>query len=247
MAEAVEFLQREKADIVYGFVQVIEFEKDLEIVQVKYYPNERKQTNGKILSANEKNELYCHMFDLLGRNFRQGKSYVSRGPVARVLTKELAEKCPFDTELSLGEDAVWNLSLLKQDPHAGFIRSVWYLYCRKQDSASQIFDDNYKLKSTSMLAKLWALTTSEASQQACLRKAFEMTRTLALHYYLTLNFKDDGMVAANHDFNHLLSQYPWNNILKFANARKSGWKELIKFILIKTNLLLPAYAIKSKL
>lgn len=247
LAEAVDFLQGEKADIVYGFVQLIQFEKNWVTAQDKYYLNRREQKKGIILSDKEKKELYCHMFDLLGSKFKQGNGYISRGPVARVLTKDLAVKCPFDTSLSLGEDAIWNLSLLQNNPKAGFVRSVWYLYCQKQNSASRNFNDSYKAKCTKMIEKYWEMAGDTPSKVACLRKVFEIIRILVIHYYLTEKFAAGGIRNAVRDLNQLLLQHPWNTILRYNIVKCAGWKEFLKFVLLETNLLLPAYAIKKSI
>ena len=64
------------------------------------------------------------MFDLSNKKFWQGKSYISRGPVARVVKKELVESCRFDPTLFLGQDAVWNLTLLQKTEKAAVVNSI---------------------------------------------------------------------------------------------------------------------------
>ena len=246
LADAESALRQKDYDFVYVFVLPIKSLVEFKAVKEEIFAIEMIPKVATTLSEQDKRQLYCHMFDLLGNKFKKEGCFINRGPVARIVRKSIAESCPFDTALSLGEDAVWNLSLLKIAKIIGVVDTIWYLYFRHEGSASQKFDDSYKNKCSLMLSKLWEMADDTVSKTACLHKVFEITKSLADHYYLTDNFKQQGLLAAARDFKTLRSQSPWNLILQYTNVRRAGWKELLKYILIKSNLILPVYAILIK-
>lgn len=73
-------------DIVYGLVHYVkkgtEWEEDDHTDSLELNP----------IDATGYRELYRHMFDLGSPSFRKNGGYVSRGPVARLVKRELAEK-----------------------------------------------------------------------------------------------------------------------------------------------------------
>lgn len=85
-------------DVVYGLVHYVkkgaEQEEDARADSLELKP----------IDATGYRELYRHMFDLRSPAFRKNDGYVSRGPVARIVKRELAEKNLFNPNLVLGED-----------------------------------------------------------------------------------------------------------------------------------------------
>lgn len=75
---------------------------------------------------------------LIGLRYRIRFSdgYINRGPVARLIQRELALETPFDEALSVGEDLIWNLQLLKKSRKVSLVRESWYAYWRNPQSVS---------------------------------------------------------------------------------------------------------------
>mgnify|MGYP001519236304 FL=1 len=99
LMDAYQVLQKYDLDLLYGMTQCMN-EGELCI---------RKQdrclpVSVDFLDRKGQNELYCHMFNVSRDRFKCGKRYVSRGPIARVVKKSLAEQNLFDEKLAFGED-----------------------------------------------------------------------------------------------------------------------------------------------
>lgn len=240
MYEASKALQQTELDIIYGFVRQVFSGDELILLQKELAHRSHKSISVEILSELEHKRLYCHMFDLHGKEFKKGDLYINRGPVARIVKKSIAEKCEFDISLSLGEDAVWNLMLLQTTKKVGIVKSLWYVYFSKEGTASTNYKKDFKQNCTIMLERLWELAYDDSSKTACLRKILEMTTFIPAYYYQTVFFKDRSILSAVRDFNQLLLNYPWNMVLHFSNIKNAGWKAILKFLLIKTNLMIPA-------
>lgn len=120
-------------DIVYGLVHYVkkgaEQEEDAHADSLELKP----------IDTAGYRELYRHMFDLGSPSFRKNGGYVSRGPVARIVKRELAEKNLFNPNLILGEDELWNLDLLEatDTDELAIVYHDWYLYMENLMSTSR--------------------------------------------------------------------------------------------------------------
>jgi len=54
--------------------------------------------------------------------------YIGRGPVSRLVRTKLAQRVPFDPDLTFGEDLIWNLQLLMECRQVCLVRESWYAY-----------------------------------------------------------------------------------------------------------------------
>ncbi len=78
----------------------------------------------------------------------QGKAYVGRGPVARIIKSDLAGRALFDTSLKMYEDTVWNVDIVHLAGKICVVDSVWYGYYDTADSASKGFHTDEIERST---------------------------------------------------------------------------------------------------
>ena len=68
------------------------------------------------------------------------RGYISRGPVSRIIKKELAEKVQFNAEVTIGEDIIWNLDVLNACNKICVARRTWYYYYNNSESAVNKFN-----------------------------------------------------------------------------------------------------------
>ena len=54
--------------------------------------------------------------------------YIGRGPVSRLIRREIVQGILFDPALTIGEDLVWNLEILKQCRKVCLVKESWYSY-----------------------------------------------------------------------------------------------------------------------
>lgn len=77
---------------------------------------------------------------------------ITKGPVARLIRRELFQAHPFRTELSIGEDQVWNLEVLSAAPRVCVAHRHWYWYWQNEASAMHQFRADYRLRWEAQLA-----------------------------------------------------------------------------------------------
>lgn len=110
----------------------------------------------------------CHIFekeeiDFVMRSFFtqrnpefsniQGIGAVNRGPYARLIRGDVAKSVCFEGCLVIGEDAEWNMRLLRACDKVCFVNSIWYGYLQLPNSAihkyygnrAKLLEDYHKL------------------------------------------------------------------------------------------------------
>lgn len=71
-----------------------------------------------------------------------GAGYIMRGPVARLVRRDIAKQVHFPEDISIGEDLIWNLNLLKVCKRVGIQKELWYGYVIHGDSAVRGYHAN---------------------------------------------------------------------------------------------------------
>ena len=225
------------ADIVYGLVQV--FEKSIR-------KSEKIEEKKLIIVGEEIRKLATHMFDLHDNTFKTELGYVNRGPCARLVSSEIIQGVRFNSELALGEDSIWNLNLLNKYPKCVVDYNLWYCYRMVAESASHKYRENAKRDFSALMFNYIRFTKQFHAQKHCFNKAWESIGEICTKYYLNSQY-GHSFVYANYDQYQYLQEYPWNKIFCFSWACKAGVKGIIKWILIKLNLVLVFKIVKNKL
>ena len=225
-------------DVVYGLVHYIK-KGTMQEKNTRLDPLELKK-----IDTNRYGELYRHMFDLKSPFFRKGNSYVSRGPVARILKRELAEKHPFNSDLILGEDELWNLDILEATDNLAVVYHDWYLYMENLMSTSRKPNPDFIRQHRDLLVSMLPyMQKHEGSLEgAFANRVFESLHAIACGYYLT-SLKKDGFLESIKEFNKMVASYPYT-LITYKYANQGGRKNLIKFALMKVGCLLIAYKLK---
>lgn len=225
-------------DVVYGLVSFIK--KGSEIKESdQLYP----LTVNKI-GYKEYCELYRHMFDLGAALFKKESGYVSRGPVARIVKREIAKRNLFNTNLVLGEDELWNLDLLEATNNLAVVYHKWYLYIENPLSTSRKPNPDFVGQHRDLLVSMLPyMKKHEGSLEgAFANRVFESLHEIIIGFYLT-SLNKEGILKSMKRFNKMVSSFPYN-ILTYKYAKMGGIKTLIKFGLLKMGCLLLGYKIK---
>lgn len=211
-------------DVFYGFVKCV---KPQELI----FSNESEvgpYFQSKKLDYTLRKRLYQHMIDLSSDEFKGYRQYVSRGPYARVVKRRLAIECPFDQTLTLGEDSIWNLTILKHEPSCVLCYSTWYYYVFNSDSATHTFSQFYLQEIEKFLVVLQNFIINEQTKVNYLRKTIELLAQLN-------NVKESPSLSIqNHTSTYKMMQSsPWNYAFKWEYGKQLKRKNFVKFILIK--------------
>lgn len=179
------------------------------------------------------NKLYRHMFDLGEKTFIKRFGYISRGPVARLVRRDIALQIKFDENLSIGEDMIWNLKILQSSNSIGIIYNTWYIYVKNYHSVTHSFSLKYIDQYRNMLNELWNYANSEDLKFATLNKTYQCLREIADAKF---NLNNSSFLADIVYLNHIASSFPFSKL----------WEEkhiILKYATIKNLILLFLYRI----
>lgn len=237
LAEVFATIRDFKPDIVYGYVlqiRVDAFKESLNRIAIK-------SSTARVLSDEDRQTLYDHMccFDA-GQFIDAGSgAYISRGPIARVVKREAACNCLFTADVPLGEDEIWNISLLRNNKHAKVMvmDSVWYLYMVNTRSATRryrpaaISDEKRRM---SILDGL--LGDTREAELGYLNKTYGIMSEICNTYY----FHDECPVPywqKPFDFYRLQFMEPWGRHIQWRKSFDLGTNGIVKWFLLRTGLL----------
>lgn len=206
-------------DIYYGLLSVLKNTK---------LPSEANIRHEKILyrkmNQEDKNKLFKHMIDLSDPTFKRTDGYIGRGSVAKIIKKEMLIKCPFPNNLRIGEDVIWNLELLKQNPSCVIVNSLWYYYKYNPNSATHLFTVRMVKDIEAFLIKLQTYIDENL-----------MVNYLNREIELILMIKRAAYEKGYKQFytSRIVNLIPWNFALKWKYGIHLNNKMLLKFLLLK--------------
>lgn len=225
----VRLAEAQDADIVYGLVR--------RTAEMRY-ATETAEDVQVLRTEEEIRRLACHMFDLHDAGFRTKDGYVSRGPIARLVRRTLAAAHSFHPEIVLGEDEIWNLELLSDAKRCVIDRRVCYLYRINMESASMRYRaDKIEAEIKGCLIPAMPFAERFDARPYQFNKAWEVIASICRQYYFR---KESGLSLARaaRDFRRLRKTYPWNEICRYSWARPLGVKGIIKWLLIRLDLVI---------
>lgn len=144
LKEAYEIAIKTNADFVIGGTRIIPNFDNL--------PGSTQQTEIEYTIYQEDNIRV--LFPLLGclrQTIRFDNCYINRGPVARLLKREIARENQFHDDLSIGEDLVWNLEVLSKCKTVCIVNSLWYYYWKNPNSALHRFNPDMNIEASKFL------------------------------------------------------------------------------------------------
>ena len=231
LMDAYQVLQKYDLDILYGMTQCMN-EGELCIRK----QDRRLPVSVDFLDRKGQNGLYCHMFNVSRDRFKCGKRYVSRGPIARVVKKSLAEQNLFDEKLAFGEDEEWNLRLLSNPIRAGIAKKLWYYYIQRRDSTLHRFRNDFIKKHEERLSAMWKYVRDDKTEQSYMSETLHMLKDVLYHYYFSDSYGKSKKEASN-EFYSLITKFPWNAGHSIKNAIHLNLKGKVLYILLRSKLL----------
>ena len=131
-SNVAEILQRDRVDLVLGYVQPVVQDRD---------KTDRQGRGHRFLSIEEVHSLFD--FTLAGVDefeiARTPWGTLKNGPVARFLAAPFAKELQFPVQFSVSEDTIWNLKLFSRAKSVVVSHSIWYWYWVSHGSTSRGF------------------------------------------------------------------------------------------------------------
>lgn len=178
-------------------------------------------------------------------------SYVNRGPVARLLKIDIARKICFPEGVEFAEDVIWNIRVLQNCKRVAVVEKAWYYYLQNSFSAIHRYRKNaieQTQKALLILCKELDLNNYTIYDAFC-SKMFDDTREFICKRYLTCKECELSFLTKWRLFLQLKNMKPWCDITKhylFMLKKRDNKRELVLFLLFKSNLFFPVIYVKDR-
>ncbi len=228
LSDGLPVLELHKPDILYGLVK---FEKR----HLSIFPSEMSMQVSPILITDDLKCILLQQLISLGQPIfsRSGYGYLSRGPVARFVSRAIAIQIPFGTNLRLGEDEIWNILIAKCATKIMFFPAVWYYYVHNINSASVQYRDNIEEEERRRLIILKRIIgRDEKYGQVLLSKTLQCIAELLRQKYANKKYPF-SLKCATENFQKEISKPEYSFFDKKKYIRKLSYKDRLKFILFK--------------
>ena len=230
--------EAKKADIVYGF----------EIDSEKGIGDSVNDKGNRIWKPDDEWLKKYHV----GFIYKEGKKYLGRGPVARLIRTEIAQSVTFPEGILIGEDVIWNLALIPKAKVKYATDAIWYNYIMRDSSRTHKYcTDIEKSVAPFHLALESYLSTTETDRYYYRMRLFRDLYAYIFECYLGHKENNRTFVRKWVQFNRISSKYPWNILngtlgLKCSEGfiRISG---IIKLVLFKTRMMYPFFCVLKKI
>lgn len=171
------------------------------------------------------------------------------GPVARLVRRTLALENPFPEGVSISEDTIWNISILRCVSDAVIVEKVWYLYYRSQQSASAGYHpDAYQqaLVTLKELDRVVSTCPEMVTNEAILARVLGEVSRVARVYYswpqCRLNY-----LKCTRSINNLLDLQYNQGIARLKYAIEGKPVLVMKYILCRTGLIIAYWRLRRRL
>lgn len=170
--------------------------------------------------------------------------HINRGPVCRVVERNLATSCLFNANIKIGEDIIWNLSLLQKVDEIHVAKRVWYKYHYNQYSATHKYNKNIITFENDELNTLKNYVNFDNNDEyiaynnhifECLKRVYDC--------YLSNRWKRNP--RKREEKRYLYSSLPWSNVADFRYFKTANKKQKIKAILYKMKMLFLVWDLKE--
>lgn len=230
LEEADKILSENDVDILYGLVEYVHDISSIEL-------NRDLLNNFKLLSLEDKKMLHTHMYHLGMKQFWRSNSYVSRGPVAKILKKSIMDNNLFNASLIFGEDEEWNFRILEsQNYNMAIAYNTWYYYIFTQSSTLHRFRFNFIELSEQRLKIMQSFIWNTNDQVELMKEGFSVIKEIFYIYYFSKE-NTQSFFSINEDFNQLLRREIWKSIFRFDLVYKFDIALLIKYFLLYLRIL----------
>ena len=215
ITEAVEYINKYNVDLVLAGVKKI---------------SSHNEFNYEGDSGNDHEVIDKNDFDFLRRHYialnnskllnMNDNGYINRGPYCRLIKKIIAVSNPFPEGLPIGEDLLWNMSLLNKCSSICIVYKPWYGYLISESSAIRKYYGNRIEKVEEYLNLLW-----DTNKDFCINNIDVFGKNTAIEFYCILRYELLSCKCSltskekNSTVKKMLNKRPWN-VLKNKNVLK---------------------------
>lgn len=216
VSEGVNHIKNDSVDMVISCVQKIRTHSEFSY-------SEEFGVNSEIIRGAEIDQLRKHYIALNNSQYKnvKGTGYINRGPYCRLIRKDIALSNPFTVGLPIGEDVLWNMSLLNKCESVCIVYNIWYGYLIHGQSAIRKYYGDREVIARKYLNQL--LRENNAFFDSNMD---EYVKNVAMELYCLLNYE---LLSPKCEMNHkqkkrtvkgLFSKEPWSFLKNKQYFRK---------------------------
>lgn len=227
--------EKDNADIVYGLLKLASC-TEKNVFDFSDFGETTVEEDRRLM-------LKKHLLDLSQAIFRENNGYVSRGPVARLVKKRIAVETPFDVEIKIGEDILWNLDILKKAHVVKVAKFHCYNYVVHEESKTHRFNKEIGKEIIAHLDTLYPYVVSNDEMTHYFNHMWELMRMVCDNYYVNERY-DKSIFKATLEFNKNVRAIAGIDKIPFELIK--GYKGKIKYIILESRLMVPyAFFLKN--
>ena len=173
--------------------------------------------------------------------------YINSGPVSRLIRRDTAKETLFDTSLSIGEDLVWNLQVLKKCRAVRLVRETWYGYWKNPQSAVHRYQPIIVGECKKQIEKIAEIVDiTDAFMYSSYADQIYTALRLFWSNYLSAEKREN-----RHQYRkilHLLyTEWPWKEIGTKRYYKQVGSIKKVTAVLYRLRLFYTAMAVKEQI
>ena len=150
-----------------------------------------------------------------------GIGAVNRGPCARLIRSDIAKNVPFDVELIIGEDVVWNMRILNACDTVCYVKNIWYGYLIYETSSLRKYYGNR----AELLGKYHS-TLYNNNKEYCDKNIGDYAVNMSVSFYTMVLFdylsKECPLTEKEKrcEIKQILKRFPWTVMKEKRAAEK---------------------------
>lgn len=230
------------ADLVMGGVRLVDALPALSPDAPGSEPEQAVYTGDSVQGL--KKYYVCRQWELRGDGFS-----IPRGPIARLVRRELCLAHLFPEDLRIGEDCVWSLDVLAASGTVCVVRSLWYWYWQNPASAVHRYHPDMRAQWERQLAGIRPLLDFSDPEQYL---AFVMHVHDGVFYLWRCYFRHakahpeerENMARVRRE---IYTEDPWRMLGEPRFFRLASRKYKLVSVLYRTRLLLPVMDLWQRL
>ncbi len=167
----------------------------------------------------ENQKMYDHQNEIIDlflgcpHRFSDNIGYIGRGPVAKIIRTSLAKKVSFQVGLTIYEDTLWNVNLVKLVKRACVVERIWYGYHNTMQSASKGFhQDEIERSTRGMVAIANAIDLSDIIICKAFREQCIVEYNRIVNSYFLSAQHTGSLVLKLKESRKMLQTSPWNTV-----------------------------------
>ncbi len=169
----------------------------------------------------------------------QGNGYFGRGPVARLIKREIAAQVPFPENVRVGEDSLWNMDILEKIEKIYKVYQIWYIYWQHPESACHQYNEDMVGICEAHLKELAPRIDFNDPKETAIYflRMYELLREYVFGSYLGRKECPLPLFKRARMFRSLLKREPWNLYESHMDPKLCGRRTRGKYRLVRSGML----------